>query len=174
MSFAQRNSTLNTFSLFTITYYLQKNSSAEGEKWRVKREEWRGKKISSEQVRGIFLVAEVGFEPHDLRVMSPTSYQAALLRDMGFSFAYDIIPYVFSLVNPFFAFFFLFLPLFCFFARRGGLHGYCMRARGRFMHRGASFLEKTGSNPAPIGNGYCLLVPVTGIEPVRCFRITGF
>ena len=30
----------------------------------------------------VFLVAEVGFEPHDLRVMSPTSYQAALLRDM--------------------------------------------------------------------------------------------
>ena len=29
-----------------------------------------------------FLVAEVGFEPHDLRVMSPTSYQAALPRDM--------------------------------------------------------------------------------------------
>ena len=29
-----------------------------------------------------FLVAEVGFEPHDLRVMSPTSYQAALLRDI--------------------------------------------------------------------------------------------
>ena len=28
------------------------------------------------------LGAEVGFEPHDLRVMSPTSYQAALLRDM--------------------------------------------------------------------------------------------
>ena len=28
------------------------------------------------------LVAEVGFEPHDLRVMSPTSYQAALLRDI--------------------------------------------------------------------------------------------
>ena len=33
---------------------------------------------------GRFLVAEVGFEPHDLRVMSPTSYQAALLRDMKF------------------------------------------------------------------------------------------
>ncbi len=32
------------------------------------------------------MVAEVGFEPHDLRVMSPTSYQAALLRDM----IYDI------------------------------------------------------------------------------------
>ena len=29
-----------------------------------------------------FLVAEVGFEPHGLRVMSPTSYQAALLRDI--------------------------------------------------------------------------------------------
>ena len=30
------------------------------------------------------MVAEVGFEPHDLRVMSPTSYQAALPRDMNF------------------------------------------------------------------------------------------
>ena len=30
----------------------------------------------------LFLVAEAGFEPHDLRVMSPTSYQAAPLRDM--------------------------------------------------------------------------------------------
>ena len=29
------------------------------------------------------LVAEAGFEPHDLRVMSPTSYQAAPLRDIG-------------------------------------------------------------------------------------------
>ena len=28
------------------------------------------------------LVAEAGFEPHDLRVMSPTSYQAAPLRDI--------------------------------------------------------------------------------------------
>ena len=34
---------------------------------------------------GFRLVAEVGFEPHDLRVMSPTSYQAALLRDMRFA-----------------------------------------------------------------------------------------
>ena len=33
-----------------------------------------------------YLVAEVGFEPHDLRVMSPTRYQAALLRDMIFNF----------------------------------------------------------------------------------------
>ena len=30
----------------------------------------------------LFLVAGVGFEPHDLRVMSPTSYQAAPPRDM--------------------------------------------------------------------------------------------
>ena len=30
-----------------------------------------------------YLVAEAGFEPHDLRVMSPTSYQAAPLRDIG-------------------------------------------------------------------------------------------
>ena len=29
------------------------------------------------------MVAGVGFEPHDLRVMSPTSYQAALPRDTG-------------------------------------------------------------------------------------------
>ena len=29
-----------------------------------------------------FLVAEMGFEPHDLRVMSPTSYQTAPLRDI--------------------------------------------------------------------------------------------
>ena len=54
-----------------------------------------------------FLVAEVGFEPHDLRVMSPTSYQAALLRDIDFS-------------------------------------------------------------------GFTVMVPVTGVEPVRYFRITGF
>ena len=33
--------------------------------------------------RFAMLVAEAGFEPHDLRVMSPTSYQAAPLRDIG-------------------------------------------------------------------------------------------
>ena len=53
------------------------------------------------------MVAEGGFEPPDLRVMSPTSYQAALLRDI-------------NLVATLF------------------------------------------------------LVPVTGVEPVRYFRITGF
>ena len=51
-----------------------------------------------------FLGAGMGFEPHDLRVMSPTSYQAALLRDIVFT----------------------------------------------------------------------VVVPVTGVEPVRYFRITGF
>ena len=30
----------------------------------------------------LFMVAGMGFEPHDLRVMSPTSYQAALPRDI--------------------------------------------------------------------------------------------
>ncbi len=34
--------------------------------------------------QGFLLVAEAGFEPHDLRVMSPTSYQAAPLRDVNF------------------------------------------------------------------------------------------
>ena len=31
------------------------------------------------------VVAEMGFEPHDLRVMSPTSYRTALLRDIHLS-----------------------------------------------------------------------------------------
>ena len=52
-----------------------------------------------------FLVAGVGLEPHDLRVMSPTSYQL-------------LYPAIMVSVLP--------------------------------------------------------VVPVTGIEPVRCFRITGF
>ena len=33
--------------------------------------------------QGFSLVAGMGFEPHDLRVMSPTSYQAALPRDIA-------------------------------------------------------------------------------------------
>ena len=36
----------------------------------------------SSKIRVIILVAETGFEPRDLRVMSPTSYQAAPLRDI--------------------------------------------------------------------------------------------
>ena len=52
------------------------------------------------------LVAEVGFEPHDLRVMSPTSYQAALLRDeyIHAECSY-IIPYINNFVNSFYALF---------------------------------------------------------------------
>ena len=54
----------------------------------------RGKRRKNEKNRGnprffrwhlfwtLNMVAGVGFEPHDLRVMSPTSYQAALPRDM--------------------------------------------------------------------------------------------
>ena len=43
-----------------------------------------GKQNEKSTHKGCFfvLVAGVGFEPHDLRVMSPTSYQAALPRDM--------------------------------------------------------------------------------------------
>ena len=39
-------------------------------------------KSTSYEVLFSFLVAGVGLEPHDLRVMSPTSYQAALPRDI--------------------------------------------------------------------------------------------
>ena len=37
----------------------------------------------------LLVVAGVGFEPHDLRVMSPTSYQAAPSRDL--MLIYDIL-----------------------------------------------------------------------------------
>ncbi len=40
-----------------------------------------------------YLVAGVGFEPHDLRVMSPTSYQAALPRDIGWCRKRELNPY---------------------------------------------------------------------------------
>ena len=35
-------------------------------------------------IQGLFSIAGKGFEPHDLRVMSPTSYQTALPRDILF------------------------------------------------------------------------------------------
>ena len=49
------------------------------------RQEWRKNKKRAliPVVSRLCLVAEAGFEPHDLRVMSPTSYQAAPLRDIG-------------------------------------------------------------------------------------------
>ena len=37
-------------------------------------------KACKRTVYRLLMVAGVGFEPHDLRVMSPTSYQAALPR----------------------------------------------------------------------------------------------
>ena len=42
----------------------------------------RSQKEKQPQRVAFFLVAGVGFEPHGLRVMSPTSYQAALPRDI--------------------------------------------------------------------------------------------
>ena len=40
------------------------------------------KKRQSVWTAFFYMVAGVGFEPHDLRVMSPTSYLAAPSRDM--------------------------------------------------------------------------------------------
>ncbi len=40
------------------------------------------KSLGITKIPRLSLVAGVGFEPHDLRVMSPTSYQAALPRDI--------------------------------------------------------------------------------------------
>ena len=45
---------------------------------RAKRQE---KSLTTCEIVRLSLVAEMGFEPHDLRVMSPTSYQTAPLRD---------------------------------------------------------------------------------------------
>ena len=78
-------------------------SQVASNKFRIRQE--KTKKARKLNVYKPFSIAGVGFEPHDLRVMSPTSYQAALLRDMN------------------------------------------------LLHR---------------------MVPVTGVEPVRYFRITGF
>ena len=42
------------------------------------------KSTPADMVRmGYLMVAGMGFEPHDLRVMSPMSYQTALPRDIG-------------------------------------------------------------------------------------------
>ena len=43
----------------------------------------KNKNLKIQRFQGFSMVAEVGFEPHDLRVMSPTSYQAALPRDIN-------------------------------------------------------------------------------------------
>ena len=49
-----------------------------------RQKENRANSLKIKDLHGFSMVAEVGFEPHDLRVMSPTSYQAALLRDIDF------------------------------------------------------------------------------------------
>ena len=43
------------------------------------------KALESLEFQGYRRLAGMGFEPHDLRVMSPTSYQAALSRDLIFT-----------------------------------------------------------------------------------------
>ena len=43
-------------------------------------------------LQGFVLGAEAGFEPRDLRVMSPTSYQAALLRDIKIPLMGIVVP----------------------------------------------------------------------------------
>ena len=97
-----------------------------------------------------YLVAEVGFEPHDLRVMSPTSYQAALLRDSIPTFA-PKLPAV-----PF---------------RAPSVPSRADRISAPLLLFRALAVSSLTS--------FCLfplvpVVPVTGIEPVRYFRITGF
>ena len=59
-----------------------------------------------------FLVAGMGFEPHDLRVMSPTSYQAALPRDIIFfvlSLNTLVSYHIISRLSTPFLFFYIFL-----------------------------------------------------------------
>ena len=50
------------------------------------------KKASVSMIPRLSLVAGVGFEPHDLRVMSPTSYRAALPRDILNSVGTTVVP----------------------------------------------------------------------------------
>ena len=48
-----------------------------------KKKRWKHRKThTTKDSVGIFMVAETGFEPRDLRVMSPTSYRTAPLRDI--------------------------------------------------------------------------------------------
>ena len=85
MLFDQREKSYLFFSLFfsllSLLWKSRVGDLEKSEEWKEKSEEYKKKKPLA---RLFFLVAEVGFEPHDLRVMSPTSYQAALLRDILF------------------------------------------------------------------------------------------
>ena len=59
--------------------YVKSSHFPPSEKWALK--EAKNKSTALSDGALLCLVAEVGFEPHDLRVMSPTSYRTALLRD---------------------------------------------------------------------------------------------
>ena len=61
-----------------------------------------------------FLDAGVGFEPHDLRVMSPTSYQAALPCDI-FRLQKALYHSFFDLSTPFLLFILFFYQLLLFY-----------------------------------------------------------
>ena len=63
---------------------LRRREAAAGGRGEKSRPRDRQKKKPPDWVVFLLLVAGVGFEPHDLRVMSPTSYLAALPRDMKF------------------------------------------------------------------------------------------
>ncbi len=125
------------------------------------------------------LVAGMGFEPHDLRVMSPTSYQAALPRDI-MSAAKEVIshshnppgyrcapPQAHSRLSR---------------LVDSARHTPCF-VRFHFvktiLNRFYSFTQRATKLLYPAifkcdlsSNAY--VVPVTGLEPVRYFRITGF
>ena len=62
------------------------------------------------------MVAGMGFEPHDLRVMSPTSYQTALLRDMILCAPLFVCLYIISHFLPFVKPFFRFILCFLFYS----------------------------------------------------------
>ena len=58
------------------------------------------KDSESKDFRVFPMVAGVGFEPHDLRVMSPTSYRTALPRDIVHRQCLYIIPCFCRFVKP--------------------------------------------------------------------------
>ena len=62
----------------SLTHSLRPEGHARANQLRNKKKKLR----TPERVTWVLLVAEMGFEPHDLRVMSPTSCQTAPLRDI--------------------------------------------------------------------------------------------
>ena len=66
-------------SLLSLLWKSRAGDLEKSEEWKEKSEKYKKKKPLA---RLFFLVAGVGFEPHDLRVMSPTRYQTAPSRDI--------------------------------------------------------------------------------------------